>query len=396
MTSDSADLVIGAGPAGLAVAAELTRAGRRPVLLERAERPGASWLARYDNLRLNTTRWWSQLPGMPLPREYGTWVRAADYAKYLDSYARHHALEIRFGVSAHRVTADEAGWTVESSAGSMHASNVVVATGYDRAPFVPPWRGRETFAGLLLHSSEYRNARPFAGQDVLVVGPGNSGTDIAVDLVRGGAAKVWLSIRTPPQIVPRTVGRIPTHTFAVAARRLPAWVGDSIVRFLQTVVHGDLSRYGLPRAGGALSVQFARGDVVPVIDAAFVREVKRRTVTVVAAVDALAGAGVLLADGSDLKPDVVIAATGYRRGLESLVGHLGVLDDRGRPVARELPGLFFAGYSNPLSGNLRELGTEARSIARELAERSAVQQRRRQTVSVGGIQRRSANSNRDF
>ncbi len=390
------EIVIGAGPAGLAVAAELTRAGRNPIVLERADSAGSSWLSRYDNLRLNTARWWSQLPGLPIPREYGTWVSARDYATYLETYARHHELDIRFGVWAEKLTAGDHGWIVETSAGRFPAETVVVATGYDREAFVPFWPGRERFRGSLLHSSAYRNAQPFARQSVLVVGPGNSGTDIAVDLARGGASQVWLSIRTPPQIVPRTVGPIPIQTVAVATRPLPAWAGDSIVRFVQRAVHGDLRPYGLPPATEALSTQFARGDVVPVIDVSFVRELKRSRVNIVSAVAGFDATHVLLADGSRVAPEAVIAATGYRRGLEPLVGHLGVLDDRGRPFAGKLPGLHFAGYANPLSGNLRELGIHARDITKEILQPASLPQRRRQTVLFRVTRQPTANTNRDF
>ena len=386
------DVVIGAGPAGLAAAAELKRRGRSPLLLERADRVGASWLSRYDSLRLNTTRWWSQLPGLPIPRSYGTWVSAADYARYLDAYSRHHELEVRCGIAAERITAAGAAWVVHTSAGPLQAANVVVATGYDREPFIPPWPGREGFTAELFHSSDYRNPRRFVGKSVLVVGPGNSGTDIAVDLARGGASEVWLSIRTPPHIVPRTVSRIPVQTVAVAARPLPAWVGDSIVRLLQRLTHGDLSRFGVPRAEEAVSAKFARDDVVPVIDVAFVRELRRGTLRAVPAVEAFDGPRVLLANGSHLTPDVVVSATGYRRALEPLVGEMGVLDERGRPTARKVPGLFFAGYTNPLSGNLRELGIEAREIAREIVRGSAVQRHSPRTPMSGGYERHAARS----
>src|SRR2546426_3589 len=226
--------------------------------------------------------------------------------------------------------AGRSGWSVEPSAGGVEADNVVVATGYDREPFVPNWPGLDTFAGQRLHASAYRNPQPFAGRKVLVVGAGNSAADIAVDLARGGASGVWASIRTPPQIVPRTVGGIPMQSVAVASRPLPAWVGDAIVRAVQKAVHGDLSRHGLPSPTESVSAQFRRADVVPVIDVDWVGRLKRGEIRVVAAVESFEAKRVVLADGSSLAPDAVIAATGYRRGLERLVGDLGLIDQRRR------------------------------------------------------------------
>ena len=389
MTARTADVVIGAGPAGLAVGAMLRRRGRDPLLLERAGRVGESWQSRYDCLHLNTARWWSRLPGLEIPRRFGTWVSAKDYARYLELYARHHELDVRLGVGVEGISPHESGWLVESSVGEFEADNVIVATGYDREPSIPSWPGADGFTGQLLHASAYRNPRPFAGRSVLVVGSGNSAADIAVDLVRGGASKVWNSIRTPPQIVPRTVGGIPMQTVAIVTRSLPVWVGDAVVRSVQILVHGDLSPYGLPSPREGVSAQFRRADVVPVIDVAFVHTLKRGEVEFVAAVSAFDGERVLLADGSSLQPDVVVAATGYRRGLERLVGNLGVLGERGRPITSGaespdgLSGLYFAGYTNPLSGNLRELGIHARQIADQIATspRSA-QQRARPTADL--------------
>ncbi len=374
MTAGKGEVVIGAGPAGLAVAAMLRSRGRKPIVLERAGRVGESWRTRYDCLRLNTARWWSGLPGLAIPRQLGTWVSAADYARYLEQYATHHELEVRFGVDVASISRRGPAWSVETSAGLVETDNVVVATGYDREPFVPSWPGLKTFTGWLLHASAYRNPQPFVGRRVLVVGAGNSAADIAVDLVRGGASGVSISVRTPPQIVPRTVGGIPMQSVAVASRPLPAWVGDAIVRAVQNVVHGDLSRHGVPTPRESVSAQFRRADVVPVIDVDWVRRLKRGELTVVAAVASFQSQRVVLADGSSVTPDAVIAATGYRRGLERLVGDLGVIDQRGRPVTGEanesLPGLYFVGYTNPLSGNLRELGLHARVIADRIARAS--------------------------
>jgi len=369
VTPSRSDVVIGGGPAGLAVAAMLKRRGRAPLVLERADRVGDSWRNRYDCLRLNTARWWSSLPGLALPSRLGTWVGAGDYARYLEDYARHHGLDVRLGVGVERIIRLETGWLVETSGGAIEAENVVVATGYDREPSVPAWPGADGFTGRLLHASAYRNAEPFAGRNVLVVGAGNSGADIAVDLVRGGASNVWISVRTPPQVVPRTVGGIPMQIVAVATRTLPSWIGDAIVRSVQRLVHGDLSRQGLPPPRETVSAQFRRADVVPVIDVDFVRALRRGTVRAVQAVSDFERERVVLADGSSLTPDVVIAATGYRRGLETLVGHLGVLDEHGRPSEGAYPGLYFAGYTNPLSGNLRELGIHARQIADRITSR---------------------------
>lgn len=364
------DLVVGAGPAGLATAALLRARGRRPLIIERTDSVGSSWLSRYDCLRLNTASWLSGLPGLPIPRSFGRWVRTMDYAAYLGHYAEHHQLEFRFKTTALRIERADGAWAVQTTDGALQGSTVIIAAGYDQSPRIPAWPGTEHSDIPLMHSSSYRNAQRFTGQKVLVVGGGNSAADIAVDLAHGGASKVWLAVRTPPQIVPRSFFGVPVQIVAVATRRMPAAVGDGIIRFLQRRAFGDLTGYGLPTPTEGVSSQFRRSDVVPIINVELVSAVKHHEVEVVAAVERIEGGEVSLRDGTRLTPDAVITATGYRRALEALVGHLGVLDSVGRPLATSpagCPGLYFIGYTNPLSGNLRELGIDARRIAAAVA-----------------------------
>ena len=199
-------VVVGGGSAGLATAALLRGRGLNPVVLEAGSEPGAAWRGRYDRLRLHTPRLLSGLPGMRIPRSFGRWVARDDLIEYLRRYAERHDLEVRTGAHVERIDRDGDGWRLEISQGSVRAETVIVATGYNGAPFVPDWPGREAFAGELLHSSQYVNPAPFQGRDVLVVGAGNSGAEIAHDLIDGGAARSRLSVRTAADRAPRDRG----------------------------------------------------------------------------------------------------------------------------------------------------------------------------------------------
>jgi putative flavoprotein involved in K+ transport len=366
-------VVIGAGPAGLAAAAALQRAGVAPLLVDRADRVGASWRAHYDRLHLHTTRAFSGLPGLPIPRAYGRWVARDDVARYLEDYAAHHRLRLQLGTTVDGLARVDGGWRITTSAGPLDAAHAVVATGYNHTPFLPDWPGRAQFSGELLHASRYKNPLPYRGRDVLVVGAGNTGAEIAVDLVEGGAARVRLSIRTPPNIVLRELGGVPTQVISIALRPLPTRMVDPIVATLQRLTIGDLSRWGLPKSPRGAFTSVLRDGQIPILDVGLVAMVKSGRVEVVPAVERFSGADVVLADGAQLSPSVVIAATGYRRGLEALVGHLELLDERGLPVVHgpvthpSAPDLYFIGYTNPVSGNLRELGIDARRIARAVA-----------------------------
>ena len=364
-----AAVVVGAGPAGLASAAMLERRGIRPLVLERSGAVGASWRGRYDRLRLNSSRWTSQLPGARYAPGTGAFPPRDEVVRYLEEYAA--SLDVRLGTSVERIDRDGDGWRLRTSTGDVAAPHVVVATGYEHTPYIPAWPGREAYAGRLLHAAGYRNPAAFRGADVLVVGPGCSGMEIAYDLATGGAARVRLAVRTPPNILLRSV------LGPVAARvlfRLGTERADGIMRAVQRATVGDLAPYGLPVPEEGMASRLVRLGVAPaIIDKAVVEAIKARRFEVVAAVEALDASGALLADGSRLEPDAVIAATGYRRGLEPMVGHLGVLDARGLPLVRPgeaAPGLHFVGYL-PRPGQIGRLGEEAATMADAVAGRSA-------------------------
>ncbi|MGC4997924.1 MULTISPECIES: flavin-containing monooxygenase [unclassified Streptomyces] len=369
--------VIGAGPGGLAVAYALRARGVRAVVLEKSDRVGASWRRHYDRLRLHTTRRLSALPGLAIPRRFGRWVARDDVVRYLEKYAEHHKLEIVTGVEVFRVerTPDGAGWLLHASGGrELTGAAVVVATGYNHTPRLPEWPGTESFEGELLHASAYRDAKPYAGRDVLVVGVGNTGAEIAVDLVAGGASRVRLAVRTAPHIVRRSTAGWAAQYTGILVRRLPVRLVDRLARPLARLSTPDLSEHGLPRPEAGLYSRVRQG-AIPVQDVGLIDAVRTGEVEIVAAVEGFEDGEVTLADGTRIAPDAVIAATGYGRGLDQLVGALGVLDERGRPVTHgartpaDAPGLYFTGFTNPISGMFRELAIDAEKIAKSVARR---------------------------
>ncbi|MFE2308846.1 flavin-containing monooxygenase [Streptomyces sp. NPDC059411] len=371
--------VIGAGPGGLAVAAALRARGVRVVIVEKSESVGASWRRHYDRLHLHTTRRLSALPGLAMPRRFGRWVARENVVRYLEKYAEFHDLELVTGVEVTRIEPAAAdgpegtGWTLHASGGRvMTAGAVVVATGFNHTPVIPDWPGREAYGGALAHAADYRNPAPYAGRDVLVVGVGNTGAEIAVDLADGGAARVRLAVRTAPHILRRSTAGWPAQRTGILVRRLPVGLVDRLGAIVGKASVPDLSAYGLPRPTTGLYSRVKQGSI-PVQDVGLVDAVRAGRVEPVAAVESFDGDGVVLADGSRITPDAVIAATGYRRALEGLVGGLDVLDDRGRPrthgsrTAPHAPGLYFTGFTNPISGMFRELALDAEKIAKAVA-----------------------------
>jgi putative flavoprotein involved in K+ transport len=372
--ADEAVVVVGAGPAGLAAAAMLEQRGIPATVLERSDQVATSWRHRYDSLILNTPRFTSTLAGYRIPRRYGRWPSRDDFVEYLEEYARRMELKIRFEVEARRLERRNGGWSLDTSEGELTARHVVIATGHDIEPLIPDWPGREAFPGKLIHSADYRNPDPLRGDEVLVVSASNSGSEIANELASNGAGRVWTSMRKPPPIFPREWPKgSPINYGACLLDLLPDRAADWIAQRTQWLIYRDLSAHGIPPPLVGTQTRIKKLHQGILIDAGFVEALKQGRIEIVSAVKEFDDGEVVLVDGTRLRPDVVIAATGYRRGLEPLVGHLGVLDEGGHPVAvgarthPAAPDLYFNGFLGTMSGQLRHMRRHARAIARAIA-----------------------------
>jgi cation diffusion facilitator CzcD-associated flavoprotein CzcO len=366
-------VVVGAGPSGVASALALKDAGIRALVLDRADSVASSWRSRYDRLRLNTCRPLSHFPERPFLKGTPMFPTRDQLIEYVERHAVEDGIELQLRTEVHRIDRDDGRWVARTSGGNFDSPQMIVATGYENEPLIPDWEGRDGFEGRLLHAGDYRNPEPFKDSKVLVVGPGCSGMEIAYDLAEGGAAKVWLSARTPPNILLRAgPGGLPGDMVGVALLRFPPRIGDAVARFGRRMDLGDLTEYGLPVPEEGVFTRLRRLGVAPsIVDKEVIEAIEAGRIEVVRGVDSLDSTGARLADGGRVEPDAVICATGYRRGLEPLVGHLDVLDGRGMPRARgedpAAPGLRFIGYV-PRPGGLGYMGREAKRAARAIAK----------------------------
>lgn len=367
-------LIIGAGPSGLAVAACLRRRSLPFLLVDAADQVGASWHRHYDRLHLHTARQTSGLPHHPMPEQWPTYPSRQQVASYLQTYSDALGLAPRLGTRVTRARRDGGGWRVEvEGARPIVCRQLVVATGYNALPNRPAWPGLETFTGRVVHSSEYKNGKELSDQRVLVVGSGNSGAEIAIDLWEYGARPA-MSIRGPVHVVPRDLFGIPAQRVSILMSRLPARVADRLSLPLRQRLVGDLSPWGIRApAEGPLEMLEKQGRV-PLVDVGTVALIKQGAITVYPDVRAVDPGGVTFVDGRRLALDAIVLATGYRAGLERWIdGVAAALDGRGLPrvhgAETALPGLYFCGYRNPTTGALRESGLEATRIAAHIASR---------------------------
>jgi putative flavoprotein involved in K+ transport len=369
---ESSVVIVGGGASGLSAAAALARQGIDAVVLEQDAELGGTWARRYDRLHLHTIRRFSGLAHFPIPHRYPTYLSRDDVVAYLNEYARHFGLRVVTGTRVTRIRSRNGSpgeWTVETGTGDEWRGRIaVIASGQYRAPIVPPWPGRESYAGRFAHSVTYSNAAPYAGQRVLVVGAGNSGAEIATDLIDNGAAYVAVSIRTPPPVVPRDpFGLLPVQRTSILLSALPPAIANRIGYATARLALGDLTRYGMPKGEFAPYTTMR----VPLIDVGFVDALKRGRVTVRPALERLTRTDAVFADGSSEPFDAIIAATGFATGLQSLIDVPDLLDARGEPRGRSgeptvYPGLYFVGFTHSLRGHLFEANRASRRLARHL------------------------------
>lgn len=367
-------IIIGAGPTGLAVAACLAKVGLETTLLERAAQVGSSWRSHYDSLRLHTVRGRSGLPGMEFPATSGRYPDRQAVVDYLESYAAVMGLSPRFGCEVSRVTRLGDLWQVTHSGGLEEAEAVVFCTGLNGSPRLPDWA--DDFDGPVVHSSDYRNPTPFAGQRVLVVGFGNSGGDIALDLGRAGTA-VAMSVRGPVQILPKEILGLPITSFGLLSKLLGPRLVDRLTAPILRMHVGRPEDYGLVSADKGPATMVSEDGRVPLIDVGALGAIREGLVSVRTGVAAVEGREICFADGHVAEFDTVVAATGYEVDLRPMLGEdCRALDHHGRPrvsgaETRE-PGLYFCSYRASANGQLRASGIEAQAIAQHLASTSSV------------------------
>lgn len=367
MTGQPTAIIVGAGPAGLACAATMRGAGLNVTVFEKAGNVGAVWRRHYDRLHLHTDRNHSGLPGMAMPRTFPAYPSREQMVEYLESYAARFDIQPLFNTAVSRVRREGTQWRADAGQGSVSAPVVVVATGIADAPDRASLPGSDMYQGVVVHSSDYRNPGPYAGKRVLVVGFGNSGGEIALDLANAGV-EVALAVRSPVQILPRDLLGFPILTWAILYRRLPARLVDMINAPILRLAVGGIEDLGLRRAAKGPRQMVEEHGRVPLIDIGTLARIRDSSIKVYGGIDRLTSDGVGFADGSHAKFDAIILATGFRPDLRQLIPDVeGVFDGHGMPVvtgqATNAPGLYFCGQITSPTGQLREIGIEAQQIA---------------------------------
>lgn len=371
MAETTSVVIVGAGPAGLAVGACLRKAGIDFIMLERANEIAPSWRHHYERLHLHTIKSWSSLPFLPFPKNYPRYVPRRQMIEYIDCYARMFDLKPRLGETVRSIRKDGSDWLVESTTASIRTPNIVVASGYNAEPVQPAFPGAERFTGRVMHAKDYANGKPFAGQSVLVIGMGNTGAEIALDLVEQGAHPT-ISVRNGVHIVPRELFGIPIQMFSVLSGILPRGGNSPLLLRIVDRALGDLSTFGIHRPPGPIMQKTGGRARIPVIDVGTVKKIQERAIKVAPGIAEITADGAVFTDGSKARFDAIIFATGYRTNYSSFLGGYeedGSIGDQAVNDKSRASGIYFVGLRNSASGLLRDIAREAAMVADDIAQR---------------------------
>lgn len=352
-------LIIGAGPAGLATAARLSTMGQDYTIIEKSKYVGNAWRAHYDRLCLHTVNALSHLPLLPFPEGYPQYVHKDQLVDYFEQYKDHFNIQPQYETAATAIRKVQSVWIVETDKGATYQTpHLVVATGVNHAPNRPVFKGEEQFTGQIIHSKVYKNGQPFIGKHVLVVGMGNTGAEVALDLVECGAASTTIAVRGKVNIVPRDLRGRPTQLTALKLSKLPNWLGDWIGSQVRKLTMGDLPKYNLPYPKIPPAKQLRTLGKTPVVDLGTADMIRAGKIKIInAGIEHFTPQSVVFEDGSEQPFDVVILATGYKANLTDMIENGPAMMDRfGWPKfvvgAGEQAGLYFVGFDNYTPGGI--------------------------------------------
>lgn len=372
------NLIIGAGPAGLATAGRMRHADLDFEVLEASDKIAVRWHYHYDRLHLHTVKEYSFLPHMEFPEDYPRYVPRKKLVEYFINYAHEFQIHPHFNTEVERITKGEKNiWKVTTSTGQdFEAENVVVATGVNRVPHEPKFEGIENFKGEIIHSRDYKNATPYKGKKVLVVGMGNTGAELALDLSENNA-ETFICVRSPISVVPRDLNGRPVQVTSKQLAKLPFGLGDWLGTQIRKVYFGDLSKYGLEASKVHPAVQLRETGKTPIVDIGTIKAIKAGEIKVVPAIKTFDKKGIKFSNGEYIEFDSIVLATGYRPQVEKFVERGDELLDKYHcpkgPVGEGYhDGLYFVGFDNyKLGGILGTIYTDSETIVNTIKTKTA-------------------------
>lgn len=333
---ETAVIIVGGGPSGLATAACLSNLSIPYILLEREDCVASIWKKyTYDRVHLHLAKQFCELPLLPIPSSYPTYLSRTEFVQYLNDYVSHFGIHPIFRQAVEAAAYDEVSgkWNVKARDSGMGSDEVkeyrsrflVVASGESCDAYWPEIEGLQSFTGEILHSTQYKTGEKFKYKSVLVVGSGNSGMEISLDLANYGA-DTSVVVRSPIHVLSRSM----IHLGLVLLKYTSLYWVDSLLVLMSKIVYGDLCKYGMERPKEGPFAMKDKYGKYPVVDVGTYQNIKSRHIQVLPGIKRIRGTNVIFEDGKEYAFDAIVLATGFKRSTKTwLKGDEYLLGDNG-------------------------------------------------------------------
>ncbi|CAK9312863.1 unnamed protein product [Citrullus colocynthis] len=313
-------IIVGAGPSGLAAAACLSQSQIPSLILEKSDCIASLWHYRtYDRLKLHLPKQFCELPLMGFPENFPKYPSKDQFISYMESYASHFSIHPRFNQTVLAAEFDSVSgfWRVSTQDSQYISRWIVVATGENAEPVIPEILGIERFTRTVVHTSMYKSGSEFKNQRVLVVGCGNSGMEVSLDLCRQNAIP-HMVVRNTVHVLPREMFGFSTFGIAMGLLKwLPLRLVDKILLLIANLTLGNTDHLGLRRPKtGPIELKNATGKT-PVLDVGALSQIRSGKIKVMEGVKEITRNGAKFIDGQEKEFDSIILATGYRSNVPS-------------------------------------------------------------------------------
>ncbi|XP_076943963.1 putative indole-3-pyruvate monooxygenase YUCCA10 [Bidens hawaiensis] len=376
MKQETVVVIVGAGPAGIATSACLNLLSIPNIVLEREDCYASLWQKKaYDRLKLHLAKNFCELPHMAYPLSAPTFVPKNMFVQYLHNYVYQFNVNPLYQRSVESAWYDRAAqkWVVTAKNTNLDlveeyvSEFLVVATGENSEGLIPNIYGLDTFKGSVLHSIEYENGKKFGDKDVLVVGAGNSGMEIAYDLYTWGA-HTSVVVRSPVHVLTKELVQLGMYLL----KYIPCAFVDKMVLMFSKLLYGDLGGYGIQRPlNGPFWLKQKTGRS-PVIDVGTISKIKTGDIKVVKAIADIKGDLIKFANGQEKLFDAIVFATGFRSTVRKwLKDDGGLFNDKGMPKHKSPnhwkgeDGLYCVGFA---SAGLFGISNDAKNIANDISK----------------------------
>ncbi|GMG99029.1 hypothetical protein Nepgr_000869 [Nepenthes gracilis] len=367
-------VIVGAGPSGLAASACLSEHGVPSLILERSDCIASLWQRRtYDRLKLHLPKQFCELPLMGFPENFPRYPTKQQFISYMEAYAAHFSIVPRFKQEVRSAEFDQNSllWRVRTQDCEYFSEWIIVATGENAEPLIPEIQGIERFHGPVIHTSFYKSGSSFKNQRVLVVGCGNSGMEVSLDLFRNTASP-HLVVRNSVHVLPREMFGFSTFEIAMALLKwLPVRLVDRLLLLMAKIMLGSTDKFGLRRPKtGPIELKNATGKT-PVLDVGTLSLIKSGKIKIMEGVKEITRKGAKFVDGQEKEFDSIILATGYKSNVPVWLKDGEFLTDDGMPKTsfsigwKGRNGLYTVGFSRR---GLLGISSDAVKIAADISD----------------------------